>query len=94
LKRRFRILRSVPEYSIEVQVNLVYALTAIHNYIRKEAGEEALRTGLDVDEEPEEPLINSEFIKGGSTRSRMDELRDNMAQRMWEDYINYISSQS
>jgi hypothetical protein len=50
LKRRFRILRSAPEYPMRSQVNLIYVLTAIHNYIRKEAGLEALVAGLGTEE--------------------------------------------
>jgi hypothetical protein len=49
-KRRFRILRSALEYPMLSQVDLIYVLTAIHNYIRKEAGLEALMAGLGTEE--------------------------------------------
>jgi hypothetical protein len=34
LKKRFQILGSQMEYPIEDQIKLVYALTALHNFIR------------------------------------------------------------
>ncbi|KAI5851875.1 hypothetical protein BZA05DRAFT_337688, partial [Tricharina praecox] len=34
LKRRFRILRAPQEYTYATQVKLVFALTALHNFIR------------------------------------------------------------
>jgi hypothetical protein len=39
LKRRWRILRMAPEYPIQVQVNLILALTAVHNCIGIEVGD-------------------------------------------------------
>ena len=80
LKRRFRILRSAPEFPMRSQVNLTYVLTAIHNYIRKEAGLEALMAGLGTDE-----LVNGdddqEIIREESTSTTMDGLRESMTQR-------------
>ena len=81
LERRFRILRSTPEYPMRSQVNLIYVLTAIHNYIRNEAGLEALMAGLGTDE-----LVNDdddqEIIREESTSTTMDGLRESMTQRM------------
>ena len=45
LKKRFRVLRMAapgPEYSIEKQTQIVYAATALHNFIRLEDGEDDL----------------------------------------------------
>ena len=77
----------MPEYPMEVQVNLLYALTAIHNYIWLNGGLEDLEKGLDPEEEAieEAPLIEQE--RGGN--STMEIWRDEIAQRMWEDYIRY-----
>ena len=32
-KRRFKILRTAPEYNVKTQVQLVYALAALYNFI-------------------------------------------------------------
>ena len=86
LKRRFRILRTAPEYPMKIQVNLLYRLTAIHNYIRLHGGLEDLERGLDPEEEAiEEAPLELER----RTNSTMDIQRDEIARRMWEDYTRY-----
>jgi hypothetical protein len=43
LKRRFTIIRDIPlEYSIEKQVQIVYAITGLHNFILTQLEEGAL----------------------------------------------------
>ena len=88
LKRRWKILRTPPEYSMEVQVNLVLALTAIHNYIRIDAGVGGLEAGLEEVEVPTEIEDDSPLAEERSTRSMMDNKRQEMAAKMWEDYIS------
>ena len=44
-KRRLKILRSAPEYPIWSQVHLIYALTAINDYIRRKLGRRRWRLG-------------------------------------------------
>lgn len=39
-KKRFKILRSAPEYDFQTQIRLVFALTALHNFIRDKPSEE------------------------------------------------------
>lgn len=36
-KRRFQIFNSPPEYTLEIQVPLVFAVSALHNFIRQSA---------------------------------------------------------
>ena len=75
---------------MQSQVHLVYALTAIHNYIGREAGLEALETGLGTEEL--EPEINEDqgATREGSTSTGMDRLREKMAERMWEHYVDLV----
>jgi Transposase DDE domain. len=89
LKSRFVILQRPPkQYPVRTQVKLVYALTAIHNFLNKlghiHAEEEAKELGGDDFEdegghqdEPE-PYI-------ADTRT-LDTRRDGIAKLMWDDY--------
>ena len=81
LKRRFRISQSASEYPMRSQVNLTYVLTAIHNYIRKEAGLEALMAGLGTEELILNDDEDQEIIREESTSTTMDGLRESMTQR-------------
>ena len=78
---------------MKVQINLVYALIAVYNYIRTIAGVEELETGLDPENVNEELVDESENISAGFTASRMDKKRDEIAAEMWNDYIIYRSTQ-
>ena len=33
-KRRFKIINTPPEYSLKTQINLIFALTGLHNFIK------------------------------------------------------------
>jgi hypothetical protein len=73
-------------------VNLIYALTAIHNFIAREAGEVELNnvsggaysTGS---QQGSESVATTEPL-GCPTMNR---LRDEMAARMWRDYQMYLN---
>ena len=93
LKRRFKILKTASEYTMEIQVRLVYALTALHNYIQQEAEIEGLETGLEAETEDEEGSEEPDVPVGSiaSPISReMDTKRDEIALEMWEAYKAYI----
>ena len=51
LKKRFQILKLGPEYTYSVQVKLVPALAALHNFIRVEAGEDWVFAEFNLEEE-------------------------------------------
>lgn len=91
LKRRFKVLRAPREASIETQVSLIYALTTIHNYIYIRAGEDALEAGLEELSDEEEAYRTDEAIAEASSVSTMNIRRDEIAKKMWEDYIAYIN---
>jgi hypothetical protein len=86
LKRRWKILRLAPEYSMGVQVDLVLALTAVHNYIRIQAGVEALEAGIEDEEVPQELPTTEEEDSTGCT---MDRKRQEISRNMWRDYSTH-----
>lgn len=50
-KRRFKILDTAPEYDMKTQVHLVFAMTALHNYIKDHATKEIEYFEEEIDEE-------------------------------------------
>jgi hypothetical protein len=87
LQQRFTILQKAPrQYSIKTQVKLIYALTALHNFMNKHGYNpetEALLTGdPDVPDEPtwDEPEAGD---------PEMALRRDEIAEQMWRDYQDY-----
>ncbi len=86
LKRRFRILASEPEYPFNTQVNLVMALTTLHNFIRTVPGENDYLENIEdlyVDlREPESFII--EELESNSEAKRF---RNNIASDMWNEYL-------
>ena len=92
LKRRFRILRSPPEYPFTAQVKLVFALTALHNFIRlhnddKKDGNWTQEKG-DEEQGTTEDGSHEDGQEGWALE--MKELRDEIAEHMWSDYNMYF----
>ena len=91
-KRRFKILTSAPEYNFHTQIRLVFALTALHNFIRDNPSEE-----VDYFEQEEEntqdPSTSEPGTFGNSltTSTRMNQKRDRIANQMWTDYVDILS---
>lgn len=103
LKRKYKVLRCPVEYSIQTQVLLVIALTALHNFVRQHEGPNAddhLDNEVDtsvVEADDESELRQPEksiFESGGDAAKIMDTFRDQIAQRMWKDYRQYQRSQN
>jgi len=92
LKRKFKILKLAPEYSIDTQIDLILALTALFNFIRIEEGDENvdLEDSIEAEEEDIQPS-NIQLFQGSNRRGRMDILRDRIAEDMWKDYQQYIN---
>jgi hypothetical protein len=93
LKRKFKILSQVAEYSWDTQVKLVLSLTGLFNFIRsfetidddeEEEGEE----GGEEEEEGEEELLSMSLRTGNQY---MNQKRDQIAQEMWVDYQKYLA---
>jgi len=92
LKRKFKILSQVAEYSWDTQVKLVLSLTGLFNFIRsfetieddeEEEGEEG-----GEEEEGEEELLSMSLRTGNQY---MNQKRDKIAQEMWVDYQKYLA---
>ncbi|OJD09847.1 hypothetical protein ACJ73_10059 [Blastomyces percursus] len=88
-KRRFRIYDRAREgYSIRAQVHLFFALAAAHNFLNKyEEFEDELTVDL-LENEQEEDIYN-EQSEERQDESKMIKKRDEIAEQMWEAYINY-----
>ena len=92
LKRRFAILNTPMKYSFATQVKIIYALTALHNFIIEHSTEEEIEIGLDIDIGQAAAEANDiEAPKTKSSSKKMDKLRDDMADAMWKDYQSRIS---
>ena len=90
LKRRFKILKTAPEYNFETQIDLILALTGLFNFIRiEEQEEEDDQEDNTTEEEDIQPNIQVAQVLG--RRGKMDILRDQIAEDMWKDYQEYIN---
>ena len=99
-KRKFRILRSAPEYSSETQAKLVTALGAIFNFIRvHDPGD--INNYDDIQSVQASASTPGSQVACGSLstyvssaeKQRADSRRERIAQAMWEQYQMYTNSQ-
>lgn len=96
LKERFHCLKKEPAgYDIRTQVQLVYALTAVHNFLNQ-SGSDALQEWLDIDQiqrtEYYTPAVPSNSEKPAGVMLRDQEgLRDVLATYMWDKYTEYMT---
>ena len=107
IKRRFRILDRPLEYDMRTQALIPAALAALHNFIREYDPQEIRRfddEGDDDDDDDDYQLLalrmgpqpGSVGELGGQVtpaeRARANEMRDNIASAMWEQYQRYLRS--
>ncbi|KAJ3832140.1 hypothetical protein F5878DRAFT_495632, partial [Lentinula raphanica] len=102
-KRRFKILHHPPEFPIETQARFVLALASLFNFIRTwDPSDIDLE---DTDEEPHdldhgyggnhrhmEDDVEADPIFGGVSNEETQRAtirRDEIAQKMWEEYCRY-----
>ena len=92
LKRKYQILRSASEYSIETQTRIILACCALHNFVRSIEGDSA---DILLEKEPQEPQVDIQpaikYPEGQVSSKRMDKFRDELAEKMWKDYQSYIT---
>ena len=87
VKRKFKILGQVPEYSIDTQVDLVLALCGLYNFICQYE---------DIDDELAEIELEDEGAEAeeadikGTGNIYMNNKREEIAQQMWKDYQEYL----
>ena len=94
LKRKYQILRTPSEYSMETQARIVLACTALHNWVRSKEGDRAdifleKETNSGKKAQDIQPVIV--YPERAVTSKKMDNFRDELAERMWADYQRYIS---
>lgn len=91
LKTRFPILKLAPQYSFQVQRDIVIAACVLHNFIRREERNDCIFNSIgglpveemsDLDELPDVPMLSS--IQEQLAFS----LRDSIAASMWDDFLN------
>jgi hypothetical protein len=92
LKRRFHILRTNSEYSIQTQSRLIYAVTALHNFITEWEGLEDYEEDQQAEEKDESGTEeeDQEPCSASVGSRRMNAFRDEIAEAMWQDYQNRI----
>jgi len=94
LKRKYQVLRTPSEYSMDTQTRLILACCAIHNFVRQREGESA---DILLESEDQEPLRDVQpavrYPEGQVSSKKMDKFRDEIAQKMWEQYQGYVTGQ-
>ncbi|KAJ0967867.1 hypothetical protein J5N97_024784 [Dioscorea zingiberensis] len=84
LKRRFKILRVTAAFSVETQLDIVYACAVIHNYVSKHAYDDPNMAQEENDHIDEEVDPDMEWAHGNSGGGRVEtqSLRDSIARAL------------
>ncbi|XP_074366991.1 uncharacterized protein LOC141707626 isoform X1 [Apium graveolens] len=92
LKKRWAILRDASFYPKKIQIRIINACFILHNFLREEKMEERnfmqeverdlLRMeGIDVEDEEDD------YISTARSTNEWNEFRDDLAKKMFEDYV-------
>ena len=94
--RQFQIFKHAPEYSLDIQSSLVFAIIALHNFIQshqlqediydweEELAKKEKGSGLEnVLEEDINTLVNPSKGDG----KQMNKFCDKLVEQIWQDYI-------
>ena len=95
VKRHFRIFGIGPEYSLETQTLLISAICVLHNFIRIHDPNDFDGINMNTELERRAPRRNPEDFGRSITaaeRTRAGQKRDEIAQAMWTQYIEYTQS--
>jgi len=95
LKARWQVFRKQPQYSLTFQKQLVYALTAVNNFIRQQGQNDIMLSADDIAEGAGEGENNYEGdtrIKEDRDSSTMAQKREVIAELMWKDYKRYLEA--
>ena len=91
LKQRFRILDRPKEgFSIKTQIRLVFALTALHNFMNMHGSDPFSEAELIGEEELQRDIIRVENFQRGLQDRDLRIRRDKIAKRMWRSYKNVL----
>jgi hypothetical protein len=87
MKKRFRVLLLPQPYPIETQVQLVSALTVVHNFIRLFDPKDKELNEKHIPQETSDHLMTeTENIGSADGRGNAWKRREDIAQAMWRDY--------
>lgn len=90
LKRRFKIIRTAPEFPLPIQTRLIYALTDLNNFItRNSVVLDPYQVDLDSEELIQDPILDTLPFEPDSPV--MNGIREAIASQMWFDYCNYTA---
>ena len=85
VQKRFPILKNMPAFSLEFQSDLALCCFALHNFIVLNGGQDDF---FDEDEE-EDAAVGDIVEEHAAVVQAAQQWRDQIAQNMWSDYINY-----
>nr|XP_034887553.1 uncharacterized protein LOC118028128 [Populus alba] len=88
-KQRWKILQNMPAYPYKTQVEIVVASMALHNYIRRRSQDDAVFSEYDRNPNliPDDSLpdtVQASAVQGSQRPSRMDFVRDGIANSLME----------
>jgi hypothetical protein len=90
-KMRFKILKDPIGFGMKTQIEIIYALAALHNFIRLHDPEEIehlLKDPRLQDEIAASSLGDlSDQVPTRADRQEAMQRRDEIAQQMWDDYL-------
>jgi len=90
LKRRFKIIRTTPKFSLSIQTRLVYSLVGLNNFItRNNLDPNLYQTEGDPEAPPADGTLNTLPIESDSPD--IDVRRGAIAAKMWADYCRYTA---
>lgn len=92
VKRKYQILVTPSEFSIETQTRLFLACFTIHNFVRSMEGENT-DDSLETEEHNPVPDIQPVVVYPTDTAvsaKKIDKFRDDLAAKMWDQYQDYL----
>ena len=91
LKKRWKILSRMPQFSVHTQIDIIMATFALHNYIRINSTDDQMFTMLEQhpDYIPQDELsdVQDSFTNNEDVRETFSEMRDirnNIANLLWD----------
>ena len=98
---RYPILKAASLYDIDTQVDISVACCVTHNFIRLYNGDMSLAHGANEDinqsnmqvETEGDDQYNNDVSAFNNLRQAGNDMRDEIAMRMWNDYISRRTSQ-
>ena len=94
VKRKYQILQTPSEYSIDTQTRIILACSGLHNWVR---GIEGPNADIFLEADTEDKRANEAtqpsiiYPEGVVTSKKMDGFRDQLAEQMWADYQRHIN---